>query len=109
MKYNPIFRFVHSGFPEILVGIATSVLIIWLIGEARHQKWLLGINRKVGSYVVGSIVLGPGIIVNGIFKSLWGRARPSQIVEFGGDKIYTPPLVITDQCDWNCSFRNNFV
>ncbi len=106
LKEHPLFKFIHSGFPEILVGIATAVLIIWLTGEAKGKQWIWGIDRKVGSYVVGSLALGPGIIVNGIFKSLWGRARPIQIAEFGGDKIFTPPMVITNQCNWNCSFMS---
>ncbi len=37
-------------------------------------------------------------------KGHWGRARPSQIQEFGGNLQYSPPLKSRDQCDWNCSF-----
>jgi lipid A 4'-phosphatase len=48
--------------------------------------------------------IGPGLVANTIFKDHWGRARPVQIVEFGGDKSYTPPLMPSDQCAHNCSF-----
>jgi lipid A 4'-phosphatase len=33
-----------------------------------------------------------------------GRARPKQIVEFGGTKVFTPPLLPASQCRRNCSF-----
>ena len=50
------------------------------------------------------MLLGPGLVVNGILKSYWGRARPANIAEFGGSAQFSPPLTITDQCLHNCSF-----
>ena len=55
-------------------------------------------------FVLASLALGPGLIVNGILKAFWGRARPRQILEFGGDAIYSPVWWISDQCSRNCSF-----
>jgi lipid A 4'-phosphatase len=51
-----------------------------------------------------AITAGPGLVVNGIFKELWQRARPYQVTEFGGSQKFTGAAVITDQCDNNCSF-----
>lgn len=39
-----------------------------------------------------------------MLKDNWGRARPSHTVEFGGKKTFTPALIISNQCDHNCSF-----
>lgn len=50
------------------------------------------------------LILGPGVIVNLILKAYWGRARPANVVEFGGDALFTAPFTITDQCLKNCSF-----
>jgi len=50
------------------------------------------------------MVLGPGLLVNGLLKAYWGRARPADVAEFGGLAQFTPPLTITDQCLRNCSF-----
>jgi len=49
-------------------------------------------------------VAGPVLLVNGILKDHWDRARPAHTEQFGGPKHYTPPLVIADQCERNCSF-----
>jgi len=38
--------------------------------------------------IVLSAVIGPGILVNGILKTYWGRPRPRQVVEFGGQWAY---------------------
>ncbi len=50
------------------------------------------------------MLLGPGLLVNGLLKAYWGRARPADVTEFGGLAQFTPPLTITDQCLRNCSF-----
>ncbi|GHC27630.1 membrane-associated PAP2 superfamily phosphatase [Gemmobacter caeni] len=54
-------------------------------------------------------VIGPGLIVNGILKAYAGRARPADIIEFGGTRQFTPVLQISDQCSQNCSFSSGEV
>lgn len=55
-------------------------------------------------FVVLALAIGPGLLVNAVLKEHWGRARPVAVAEFGGDKMFTPALVIADQCRGNCSF-----
>ncbi|MCG2663967.1 phosphatase PAP2 family protein, partial [Brevundimonas sp.] len=47
---------------------------------------------------------GPGLVVNLVLKGLWGRARPVQIDQFGGDAAFTPVWMVSDACQSNCSF-----
>jgi lipid A 4'-phosphatase len=47
------------------------------------------------------IILTPGVMVHYVFKPLWDRARPVNIVEFGGDKQYTPPFQLMAKGDGN--------
>lgn len=37
-----------------------------------------------------TFALGAGVIVNGLFKEFWGRPRPRQVVEFGGNYEFRP-------------------
>lgn len=99
------FPFLRKGFPELLIAVAGGYGLIWAYGLIR-QKWLWHVNTRVMLFTTGSMLLGPILIINGIFKTLWGRARPHQIIEFGGDKIFTSPMIISDQCDWDCSFMS---
>lgn len=75
----------------------------------------LVITRKPGSSWLGfaaphwlflaiCLGVGPGLVANVMFKDQWGRARPKQVVEFGGSKTFTPPILIARQCPRNCSF-----
>jgi lipid A 4'-phosphatase len=42
--------------------------------------------------------------INMVFKNMWGRARPNEIVQLGGKENFTPWYKISDACDINCSF-----
>jgi lipid A 4'-phosphatase len=65
----------------------------------------LAVQRRVQlGFLALAFFLGPGLIVDVALKDHWGRARPSQVQEFGGTQRYSPPLVISDQCANNCSF-----
>lgn len=83
------------------VGLFLIFALLWRVVLGRA---LWDLSRASVVYLLAVFLLGPGLLVNGVLKEHWGRARPSQIVEFGGDKHYTPPLVIADQCGHNCSF-----
>ena len=39
-----------------------------------------------------------------LLKNSWGRERPNDILELGGDGIFTPWFVFSDFCEKNCSF-----
>lgn len=88
-----------------VAGVGLAVVLFASIAHRilrRSYLWVLDWRAIV--YIVAVIGLGPGLIVNGVLKENWGRARPSHTTEFGGQKTYSPPLVIAHQCDHNCSF-----
>ena len=49
--------------------------------------------RRYALFVVAVFILGPGLVVNSVFKEHWGRPRPYQVMEFGGASAYLPPLM----------------
>jgi len=106
LKDNIVFELVRTGIPEFLLLVAAAIFIIWIVGFARNKQWIAKVDTKIMALTTGSMVLGPGLIVNGIFKSFWGRARPFNTIEFGGTKLFTPPVIIANQCDVDCSFMS---
>ncbi len=44
--------------------------------------------RLACSFLALLYILGPGVLVNLLFKEHWGRPRPVNIVEFGGTQQY---------------------
>lgn len=69
-------------------------------GYARFMRFT-GIQHV---FFIACLAIGPGLMTNVIFKDHWGRARPREIVEFGGSKAFTPALLPARQCQTNCSF-----
>lgn len=59
---------------------------------------------RLWGFSVALFLLGPGLLVNGILKQFWGRARPADVDLFGGTRAFTPPFEMADQCLRNCSF-----
>jgi membrane-associated PAP2 superfamily phosphatase len=47
--------------------------------------------RRRGAFLVLLLALGPGLMVNAVFKDHWGRPRPREIVQFGGQKQFLQP------------------
>lgn len=82
---------------------ALSVIIGTVAVHVRGPR-ILGLGKFEWRFLFLSLAAGPGIFVNAILKEFWGRARPQYVEQLGGDKTFTPPFIITDQCDSNCSF-----
>lgn len=114
--YDPIARFfpariapfpewVRRDMPDLLFGGVAVMVVLWLAGEALRRP-LLGVTRRVALFLLLSLAVGPGLVVNVVFKDNWGRPRPSTIQEFNGPNTYVRPLVPSRQCDDNCSFAS---
>ena len=92
---------------DAFVGAFCLAIAISLAGllltRYRTRNWL-GLGGKQWVFVAICLSMGPGVLTNVVLKDHWGRARPKQVVEFGGAKIFTAPLIPTNQCANNCSF-----
>lgn len=84
-----------------LIVIGTLIGFLW--GRLR------GDLLRCWAFFAANLVLGPGILVNLVLKAHFGRARPVNIVEFGGNAHFTPAWQLTDQCSKNCSFTSGEV
>jgi lipid A 4'-phosphatase len=89
--------------PVIVIGTALLLLVLFIRNLIRKDALGPFSNRAL-LFVLLAFVVGPGLVVNVVFKDQWGRARPRDVVEFGGERQFTPAVVISDQCERNCSF-----
>lgn len=82
------------------IGLAIAGIIF---SRARRRHWM-GLALGQWLFMAACLGAGPGLVANLILKDQWGRARPTQTVEFGGYKTFTTALVPARQCNRNCSF-----
>jgi lipid A 4'-phosphatase len=94
-----LIRDANRQLPWVVVGI---MIILMLTNRFIHSNKLLPSPHKI-LYVLTFFAVGPGLAVEFI-KSVVSRARPRSVMEFGGDRVFTPPWELTDQCLRNCSF-----
>ncbi len=110
--YHERLDFIYRDHPLVvasfrLVPIITITWAALCLSAIVYAFWK---KKKIlsspATYLLITALLGPGLFVNTALKENVGRARPRQILEFGGDKAFTAPLIITDQCENNCSFSS---
>lgn len=88
--------------------LCLAVLLLALLGRlgwlvARRRLDALARARRSG-FLLAALAVGPGLVVNGLLKTWWGRPRPVMVDVFGGDAPYQPVWRITGWCQSNCSF-----
>lgn len=99
---DPALRLLRASSDWVIIGVVLIALfcifrqvvpgpVVW--SRIRAPVWLLA-----------GMALGPGLLVNGLLKTYWGRPRPIQIDAFGGDAMHQKVWVVSDWCDRNCSF-----
>jgi len=98
--YNSPTVIIINRSVEVIVGMLSISLIILLLWKRNP----FSMNKKYMIYLLLVLIIGPGLVVNVVFKDHWGRARPGRIEEFGGVQKFTRAFVISDQCQKNCSF-----
>ena len=82
--------------------VMRGVVLLALVQVARRAWVRRGSPRAL--WLLACLVVGPGLLVNGVLKGLWGRPRPRQTDLFGGEAPYQTVWVVSDWCDSNCSF-----
>jgi len=89
-----------SWVPFILVLPAAFSLLRKLVFP-NERMW---IAPSIVLYLLGSLILGPGVASNLVLKDHWGRPRPKGIEQFAGTAKFRPWWQPSDACKRNCSF-----
>lgn len=94
--------------PWITIAFVTLSLLLFIrhivAGRRNRQSTahLLSIRRII--FLLLTLFLGPGLLINVILKEQSGRSRPSRVGAFGGDRQFTAAFASTGACNSNCSF-----
>jgi lipid A 4'-phosphatase len=96
---------VNEYTPDLFRTIAIILIAGWIaIGLTRRWR-----RAALAMAFVGvSLLLGPGFATWAV-KEHQLRARPFDVVEFGGQRQFTPALQQANQCSDNCAFVSGHV
>jgi len=67
----------------MIVGLPLLFALSWIIKSDGLIK-----SRPALIFLFCSCILGPVLMVNAVLKDNWGRPRPHQVLELGGNKQY---------------------
>ncbi len=81
------FLYRYSNLPALIISIGS--LLVLAVGFSIKKY---SIYRKICLYLLLTMIIGPGLIVNSVFKENWGRPRPRHIEEFGGRLEHLPVI-----------------
>jgi membrane-associated PAP2 superfamily phosphatase len=77
------FLYHFGNLPPLALGVMGGIAFVASFFSERFRP-----DRMAALFVVVLLALGPGLIVNTVFKDHWGRPRPADIVQFGGTQTY---------------------
>lgn len=70
-------------YPALILGCGG--IVVWVVSFIwpKLEPW-----RDPGLFFALLLVIGPGILVNAVFKPYWSRPRPHAVAEFGGPRDF---------------------
>lgn len=98
-----LLEFARAAVPAMILGSLLFFALVWLM-TLPSRDWIWGMTPRRMAFLAATAALGPGLLVESLLKPHWGRARPKDIVAFGGEHAYTSPFVMAEECTRNCSF-----
>jgi membrane-associated PAP2 superfamily phosphatase len=70
--------------------ITASLVVLGLVALAAGALRNRSLWRRQAVFLLLSVVVGPGLLINTVFKDHWDRPRPREIGAFGGPLQYVP-------------------
>lgn len=94
-------RRVFWDAPYVVLAGCLAAYALRRMGRIRR-----GPDGRAVIFLVATLALGPGLLINGALKEHTGRPRPVFTDQFGGEWAFRPWYDFRGECDTNCSFAS---
>src|SRR5580693_2459687 len=100
---NDFERFGRDFFRVTPFVVLVAYAALWLANRlGARLRWAPSGRAMI--FLIATMVIGPGLIVNLGLKDHWHRPRPNQTQDFNGNERFRPWYVDDGACKKNCSF-----
>ena len=96
-------RFGRDFFRVTPFVVLAAFAALWL-AKRRGVALRWAPSGRAVIFLIATIAIGPGLIVNLGLKDHWRRPRPTQTQEFNGPSPFRPWYETNGDCKKNCSF-----
>src|SRR5438034_6441006 len=101
--YDPVYLRARDVAVWLLTLVAAAAVVALAAKFVWPRRPLIIPGRAVVLMIV-TLALAPGVVANLVLKEHWGRPRPIDVTEFGGDEHFRPWWDPRGDCPKNCSF-----
>ena len=102
-SYDPFYLFARDAGTWLIALVAAPAGLALIAKLFRPQRPLLIPGRAIVLMLL-TLAIAPGLLANILLKEHWGRPRPIDVTEFGGDEHFRPWWDPRGDCARNCSF-----
>jgi lipid A 4'-phosphatase len=103
LRFDPTVQMLRQSGIWLATILAAPAVIALVLKLAVPTRPLL-INGRAIVFLLMTLALGPGVLVNVALKEHWGRPRPIDVAQFGGTETYVSWWDPRGDCPKNCSF-----
>jgi lipid A 4'-phosphatase len=103
LRFDPVLRWLRNGSMWVIAALiapAAVTLALKLLLPFRRMP----MSGRAAVFLVVTLIVGPGLLVNVTMKDYWPRSRPIDVPELGGSERFVPWWDPRGVCPKNCSF-----
>jgi membrane-associated PAP2 superfamily phosphatase len=89
---------------RVLIALLALPAFVAIVLKLLWPRRRMLIEARAALFLIATLALGPGILTNLVLKDHWGRPRPIDVQQFGGDYRFVPWWDPRGDCPNNCSF-----
>jgi lipid A 4'-phosphatase len=89
---------------RVLIALLVLPAFLAIIGKLIWPRRRMLIEARAALFLIATLALGPGVLTNLVLKDHWGRPRPIDVRQFGGEYRFMPWWDPRGACPNNCSF-----
>ena len=102
-RFDRVVEIVRQFGPLVIIAAILPAVAAVVMKIFRPMRPPL-MSSRAALFLIISLVLGPGLLVNAVLKESWARPRPGMVTQFGGEYTFMPWWDPRGTCDSNCSF-----
>jgi len=102
-RIDPILLWVRELSSWLVALVVAPAVFALVLKLALPRRPLLVPGRAI-VVMLATLAFAPGLLANVVLKDHWGRPRPIDVIEFGGDDHFVPWWDPRGECPKNCSF-----
>jgi len=103
LRFHPVLAWLRNESMWVVTALIAPAVVAVAVKLVLPFTRMLMSGRAV-VFLIATLVLGPGLLVNVTMKDYWPRSRPIDVPELGGSEQFVAWWDPRGVCPKNCSF-----